>query len=137
MGEARADPGIVSAGRNTLGAMARELTADEKAQVISFPIAYDGVGMVVQSLNQLAASGPRIWAVSIASRSLTGRTSAERMSPSSSSTRGEGHALREVFMKHVGLTREEMTRYTGVTVGDNAPGHPRVIPNATGSIWLM
>ena len=39
-------------------------------------------------------------------------------------------------MKHVGLTREEMTRYTGVTVGDNAPGHPRVIANATGSIGL-
>src|SRR3954466_490992 len=41
------------AGRNHLGAMARELTAEEKAQVQVYPIAYDGVGIVVQSSNQL------------------------------------------------------------------------------------
>ena len=35
--------------------MARELTPEEKAQVIAFPIAYDGVGIVVHASNQIAA----------------------------------------------------------------------------------
>src|SRR4051812_22173745 len=43
------------AGRNSLGAMARELTPEEKTQVIAFPIAYDGVGIIVHASNQLAA----------------------------------------------------------------------------------
>ena len=47
------------AGRNSLGAMARELTPEEKAQVIAFPIAYDGVGIVVHASNQIAGSDDR------------------------------------------------------------------------------
>src|SRR5215213_10198429 len=41
------------AGRNTLGAMARELTPEEKAQVQAFPIGYDAIGIVVHKSNSV------------------------------------------------------------------------------------
>jgi hypothetical protein len=50
--------------------------------------------------------------------------------------KAEGHALREVFMKHTGLTPDEMTKHTDVTAGDNAQVI-RVIANTTGAIGYV
>jgi phosphate transport system substrate-binding protein len=108
------------AGRNSLGAMARELTPEEKAQVITFPIAYDGVGIVVHASNQIAgvttAQLRQIYRKQITSWSSFGG----RDDPIVVVHKAEGHATREVFMKYIGLTPDEMTRFTDVTAGDNA-----------------
>src|SRR5204863_6974378 len=50
--------------------------------------------------------------------------------------KGEGHALREVFMKYTGLTPDEVTRYTDVTAGDNAQVI-RVIANTANAIGYV
>ena len=124
------------AGRNSLGAMARELTPEEKAQVIAFPIAYDGVGIVVHASNQIAGVTTddlrRIYRKEITNWSSFGG----RDEPIVVVHKGEGHGLREVFMKHMGLTPDEMTKHTDVTAGDNAQVI-RVIANTTGAIGYV
>jgi phosphate transport system substrate-binding protein len=108
------------AGRNSLGAMARELTAEEKAQVITFPIAYDGVGIVVHASNPLAKVTTddlrRIYRKQVTNWSSFGGRD-ERIVVVH---KGQGHATREVFMNYTGLTPQEMVTYTDVTAGDNA-----------------
>jgi phosphate transport system substrate-binding protein len=108
------------AGRNSLGAMARELTPEEKAQVITFPIAYDGVGIVVHASNQIAGVTTeqlrQIYRKQMTSWSSFGG----RDDPIVLVHKAEGHATREVFMKYIGLTPDEITRFTDVTAGDNA-----------------
>ena len=122
--------------RNSLGAMARELTPEEKAQVIAFPIAYDGVGIVVHASNQIAGVTTddlrRIYRKEITNWSSFGG----RDAPIVVVHKGEGHGLREVFMKHTGLTPDEMTKHTDVTAGDNAQVI-RVIANTTGAIGYV
>lgn len=124
------------AGRNSLGAMARELTAEEKAQVIAFPIAYDGVGIVVHASNQIAGVTTdelrRIYRKQVTNWSNFGG----RDAPIVVVHKAEGHALREVFMKHTGLTPDEMTRHTDVTAGDNAQVI-RVIANTADAIGYV
>ncbi len=124
------------AGRNSLGAMARELTAAEKAQVITFPIAYDGVGIVVHASNPLAGVTTedlrRIYRKQVTNWSGFGG----RDAPIVVVHKGEGHATREVFMKHTGLTPEEMTKYTDVVAGDNAQVI-RVVANTAGAIGYV
>jgi phosphate transport system substrate-binding protein len=126
------------AGRNSLGAMARELTPEEKAQVIAFPIAYDGVGIVVHAANQIVEVTTddlrRIYRKQATNWSDFGGQNASIVVVH----KGEGHATREVFMKYTGLTPDEMTRYTDVAAGDNAQVI-RVIantPNAIGYVSL-
>ncbi|MFZ1217846.1 MAG: phosphate ABC transporter substrate-binding protein [Chthoniobacterales bacterium] len=126
------------AGRNSLGAMARELTPEEKAKVIAFPIAYDGVGIVVHASNQIVGVTTddlrRIYRKHVASWSEFGGRNDRIVVVH----KAEGHALREVFMKYTGLTPDEMTGFTDVTAGDNAQVI-RVIansPNAIGYVSL-
>jgi phosphate transport system substrate-binding protein len=124
------------AGRNSLGAMARDLTPEEKAQVIVFPIAYDGVGIVVHASNQIAAVTTddlrRIYRKQVTNWSDFGGQNASIVVVH----KAEGHATREVFMKYTGLTPDEMTRYTDVTAGDNAQVI-RVIANTTNAIGYV
>jgi phosphate transport system substrate-binding protein len=124
------------AGRNSLGAMARDLTPEEKAQVIVFPIAYDGVGIVVHASNQIAAVTTddlrRIYRKQVTNWSDFGGQNASIVVVH----KGEGHATREVFMRYTGLTPDEMTRYTDVTAGDNAQVI-RVIANTTNAIGYV
>jgi phosphate transport system substrate-binding protein len=124
------------AGRNSLGAMARELTPEEKAQVIAFPIAYDGVGIVVHASNRLAGLTTdelrQIYRRQITNWSNFGGRN-ERIVVVH---KGEGHATREVFMKYLGLTPDEMTSNTDVTAGDNAQVI-RVIANTANGIGYV
>jgi phosphate transport system substrate-binding protein len=124
------------AGRNSLGAMARELTPEEKAQVITFPIAYDGVGIVVHSSNQVVGLTTedlrRIYRKQVANWSDFGGPNANIVVVH----KAEGHATREVFMKYTGLTPDEMTRFTDVTAGDNAQVI-RVIANTNNAIGYV
>jgi phosphate transport system substrate-binding protein len=124
------------AGRNSLGAMARELTLEEKAQVISFPIAYDGVGIIVHASNQVAGLTTddlrRIYRRQVTNWSDFGGQNANIIVVH----KAEGHATREVFMKYIGLTPDEMTRFTDVTAGDNAQVI-RVIANANNAIGYV
>jgi phosphate transport system substrate-binding protein len=124
------------AGRNTLGAMARELSAQEKAQVMVFPIAYDAVGIVVHGSNHIPSVTTddlrRIYRKKITNWSGLGGGDI----PIIVVHKGEGHATREVFMKHLGLTPEEMTKYTDVVAGDNAQVI-RVIANTAGAVGYV
>jgi phosphate transport system substrate-binding protein len=124
------------AGRNSLGAMARELTPEEKAQVIEFPIAYDGVGIVVHASNKIAGLTTddlrRIYRKQVANWSDFGGQNANIVVVH----KAEGHATREVFMKYTGLTPDEMTRFTDVTAGDNAQVI-RVIANTANAIGYV
>jgi len=124
------------AGRNSLGAMARELSPEEKAQVVIFPIAYDGVGIVVHASNKIAGltTGDlrQIYRKQITNWSSVGGPD-ERIVVVH---KAEGHATREVFMNYIGLTPEEMISYTDVTAGDNAQVI-RVIANTAGAIGYV
>lgn len=124
------------AGRNSLGAMARELTPEEKVRVTAFPIAYDGVGIVVHASNQVAGLTTeqlqKIYRKEITNwSSFSGRD--ERIVVVH---KAEGHATREVFMNYTGLTPDEMTRFTDVTAGDNAQVI-RVIANTANAIGYV
>lgn len=124
------------AGRNSLGAMARELTPQEKAQVIAFPIAYDGVGIVVHASNPIAGITTeqlrQIYRKQVTHWSSFGARS-ERIVVLHKAV---GHALRDVFMNYTGLTPDEMTRHTDVTAGDNAQVI-RVIANTANAIGYV
>lgn len=124
------------AGRNSLGAMARELTPAEKAQVIAFPIAYDGVGIVVHASNQTAGVTTeqlrQIYRKQITQWSDFGGRNDRIVVVH----KAEGHALREVFMNYTGLTPDEITRHTDVTAGDNAQVI-RVIANTANAIGYV
>jgi phosphate transport system substrate-binding protein len=124
------------AGRNSLGAMARELTAEEKAKVIAFPIAYDGVGIVVHATNPIAGLTTdelrQIYRKQVTQWSNFGG-GADRIVLVH---KAEGHALREVFMNYTGLTPDEMTAHTDVTAGDNAQVI-RVIANSANAIGYV
>lgn len=124
------------AGRNSLGAMARELTPEEKAQVIAFPIAYDGVGIVVHATNPIVAVTTddlrRIYRKQVTNWSDFGGRNASIVVVH----KAEGHALREVFMNYTGLTPDEMTKFTDVTAGDNAQVI-RVIANTANAIGYV
>lgn len=124
------------AGRNSLGAMARELIPEEKAQVIAFPIASDGVGIVVHASNPVASLTTeqlrQIYRKEIVDWSSFGGRNDRIVVVH----KAEGHALRQVFMKYTGLTPDEVTRYTDVTAGDNAQVI-RVIANTANGIGYV
>jgi phosphate transport system substrate-binding protein len=124
------------AGRNSLGAMARELTPAEKAQVIAFPIAYDGVGIVVHASNQIAGMTTdelrQVYRKQITHWSSVGGRNDRIVVVH----KAEGHALREVFMNYTGLTPAEMTQHSDVIAGDNAQVI-RVIANTANAIGYV
>jgi phosphate transport system substrate-binding protein len=124
------------AGRNTLGAMARELTPTEKAQVIAFPLAYDGVGIVVHATNPIAGLTTdalrQIYRKQVTHWSSFGGRNERIVAVH----KAEGHALREVFMNYTGLTPDEMTQHSDVIAGDNAQVI-RVIANTANAIGYV
>lgn len=124
------------AGRNSLGAMARELTPEEKAQVIAFPIAYDGVGIVVHASNQIVGVTTEQLRQIYRRRITNWSDFGGRNDRIVVVHKAEGHALREVFMKYTELTPDEVTRYTDVTAGDNAQVI-RVIANTANAIGYV
>lgn len=105
-------------GLNDLGAMARDLTEEEAAQVMVFPIAHDGVGVVVHGDNALAAvtTGQlqQIYRGEITNWQALGGADAEIVVVN----KAEGHATLETFLKHTGLQRAELD--VDVVAGDNA-----------------
>lgn len=124
------------AGRNSLGAMARELTAEEKAQVQAHPIAYDGVGIVVHSSNKLVEITTEELRQIYRKQKTAWSQLGGPETPIVVVHKAEGHALREVFMKHLEFTPDEMTRYADVVAGDNAQVI-RVISNTAGAIGYV
>lgn len=124
------------AGRNSLGAMARELTPEEKARVMAFPIAYDGVGIIVHASNQITGVTTeqlrQIYRKQITNWSSFGGRDDRIVVVH----KAEGHATREVFMNYIGLAPDEMTRHTDVTAGDNAQVI-RVIANTPDAIGYV
>lgn len=124
------------AGRNDLGAMARELTPEEDAQVAKYPVARDGVGIVVHASNPVAGLATedlrRIYRKELRDWRPLGGPDAEIVVV----TKAEGHATLETFLAHTGLGRAELR--VDVVAGDNAQVI-RVVantPNAVGYVSL-
>jgi len=105
-------------GQNDLGAMARDLTSEEAAQVNVFPIAYDGVGIAVHEDNTLkaitTAQLQAIYRGQVTNWRDMGCDDAEIVVIN----KAEGHATLETFLKHTGLDRSELK--VDVIAGDNA-----------------
>lgn len=105
-------------GQNDLGAMARDLTAEEATQVNVFPIAHDGVGIAVHGDNPLpaitTAQLQAIYRGQLTNWQDLGGKDAEIVVVN----KAEGHATLESFLKHTGLKRGELD--VDVIAGDNA-----------------
>lgn len=122
------------AGRNDLGAMARDPTPEEAAQILTFPIAYDGVGIVVHASNPVRAVTTeqlrQIYLKQLGNWSDLGGNDAEIVVV----TKGEGHATLETFLQHTGLDREALQ--ADVVGGDNAQVI-RVVANTPDAIGYV
>ena len=122
------------AGRTDLGAMARELTQQEEAAVVKFPIAYDGVGIAVHADNGiegLTTAG----LIAVYQGKITNWR--ELGGPDRDITKvhkAEGHATLEVFLGHTGLTRADVR--ADVVAGDNAQVI-RAVSNTKGAIGYV
>ena len=118
------------AGRNDMGAMARELTAEERSQVVSFPIAYDGVGIALHSDNPLVDLTTdqlrAIYRKEITNWKDLGGADQEIVVIN----KAEGHATLESFLNHTGLDRRELN--VDVVAGDNAQVIRSVTSSAAG-----
>ncbi len=106
------------AGRNHLGAMARDLTPEEAQQVKAFPIAYDGVGIVVHQKNPLTGITTeqlrKIYRKEIRNWSELGGTDDTIVVVS----KAEGHATLKTFLQHTQLDRSAVQ--ADAIGGDNA-----------------
>ena len=122
------------AGRNDLGAMARELTAEEEARVLKFPVAYDGVGILVHASNPVDALTTedlrRIYRKQQRDWGAFGGAGEEIVVV----TKAEGHATLESFLEHTGLGRGELE--VDVAGGDNAQVI-RVVANTENAIGYV
>lgn len=122
------------ADRNDLGAMARDLTDDEAAQVRSFPIAEDGVGVVVHRSNPVREVTTeqlrRIYRKEVTNWRQVGGGDA----PIVVVTKAQGHATLETFLEHAGLRRSELA--VDVVGGDNAQVI-RVVANTANAIGYV
>ncbi len=122
------------AGRNDLGAMARELLPEEAHNVQAFPIAYDGVGIVVHASN--TATGitteqlQRIYRKAIVNWTKLGGVDAEIVVVS----KAEGHATLQTFLDHIQLDRSNLR--ADVVGGDNAQVI-RVVANTPHAIGFV
>ena len=85
-----------------MGAMAREPTAEEMAQITAFPIAYDGIGIVVHASNPIRGMTTRdlrrIYRKEVRRWTAFGGRDADIMVV----TKAEGHATLETFLAHTG-----------------------------------
>ena len=122
------------AGRNDLGAMAREPSPEELQQVLRFPIAYDGVGVVVHASNPLTrittAELRRIYRQEVDNWQALGGAD----EPIVAVTKAAGHATLETFLEHTGLDRSELR--VDVVGGDNAQVI-RVVANSPGAVGYV
>lgn len=123
------------AGRNDLGAIARDLTAEESSQVKSIPIAYDGVGIVVNSSQQdlkglTTADLRKIYRKEITDWSKLGGKPGKIVTVNKAS----GHATLKVFLKHVKLEAAQVK--SDVVAGDNAQVL-RVVASTEGAIGYV
>ncbi len=122
------------AGRNDLGAMARDPTPEEEARIVKLPIAYDGVGVVVHASNPVAGvtTGDlrQIYARQIRNWSELGGADEEIVAVS----KAAGHATLETFLRHTGLARSRLE--ADVVGGDNAQ-IIRVVANTEGAVGYV
>jgi phosphate transport system substrate-binding protein len=116
-------PGLADceAGRNDLGAVARDLTPEEKTKVMVFPIGYDAIGIVVNKKNQIAAVTTEELGKIYRRKITTWSSLNGQDSPIKLVHRAPEHATRGVFMKYVGLTEEDMQKFPpDIVAGPNA-----------------
>lgn len=122
------------AGRNDLGAMARDLTPQEADQVLQFPIALDGVGVVVHAANPITELTTedlrRIYRKDIHDWSQLGAAAGSIVAV----TKAAGHATLETFLEHTDLDPAELE--VDVVGGDNAQVI-RVVANTTQAIGYV
>lgn len=122
------------AGRNDLGAMARDLLPDEARNVNTYPIAYDGVGIVVHASNGVSGVSTvqlqRIYRKDITNWSALGGADAKIVVVS----KAEGHATLETFLNHTRLDRSDLQ--VDVVGGDNAQVI-RVVANTPHAIGFV
>lgn len=122
------------AGRNDMGAMARELTPEEEAQVTKFPVALDGIGIVVHATNPVPGLTTedlrRIYRKEERNWSAFGGPDAEIVVIN----KAEGHGTLECFLHYVGLERTEIS--ADVVGGDNAQ-IIRVVENTENAIGYV
>ena len=106
------------AGRNQMGAMARELTETENSQVKKYPIAFDGVSLITHGTNPVTdlttESLRKIYRGEITNWNQLGGADAGIVVVS----KAEGHATLESFLAHTKLGREDLQ--VDVVAGDNA-----------------
>ena len=123
------------AGRNDFGAMARELTPEEAAQVSRFAIAKDGVGVLVHASNDVPGLTTedlrRIYKKDMRSWRQLGSSLEE---PIVVVTKAAGHATLETFLEHTGLDPAELE--VDVVGGDNAQVI-RVVANTPAAIAFV
>ncbi len=122
------------AGRNDMGAMARDLLPQERQHVKAFPIAYDGVGIVVHASNPVDG-------VSTAQLRQIYRKETRNWTALGGSdgtivvvTKAEGHATLETFLNHTGLDRSELQ---ADVVGGNNAQVIRVVANTPKAIGFV
>ena len=121
-------------GRNDLGAMVREPTPEEAREITLFPIAYDGVGILVNEENPLRAITTeqlrRIYRKE--ERDWRAFTTWER--EITVVNRAEGHATLDTFLEHTGLSRDDVK--PDAVGGDNAQ-IIRLIANSKSAIGYI
>lgn len=105
-------------GRNDLGAMAREPTPEEARQIALFPIAYDGVGIVVNAENPLDAITTEQLRRIYRKQERDWRAFTNWDREITVVNRAEGHATLETFLEHTGLSRDDIK--PDAVGGDNA-----------------
>lgn len=123
-------------GQADLGAMARDLSPEEAAQVQVFPIAHDGVGFVVHSNNPLQAITTDQVRQIYRGQRTNWRDFGHNDATIVVVNKAEGHATLETFLKHTGLGRAELD--VDVVAGDNAQVIRTVAntPNAIGYVSI-
>jgi phosphate transport system substrate-binding protein len=122
------------AGRNDLGAMAREPTPEEARQIEIFPVAYDGVGIVVNTANPLESIATEQLRRIYRKQERDWRAFATWDGPITVVNRAEGHATLEAFLEHTGLRRDEIE--PDAVGGDNAQ-ILRLVANSSSAIGYV
>ncbi len=124
------------AGRNTMGAMARELTTKEASLVRAFPVALDGVGIVVHESNSLKSLTTEELRKIYLKKTSSWEDLGGGPGPIVVVNKAEGHATLEVFLEHTSIERAALSRNSDVVAGDNAQVI-RVVANTKGAIGYV
>ncbi|WP_168204083.1 phosphate ABC transporter substrate-binding protein [Aliikangiella coralliicola] len=120
--------------QNDLGAVARELTLEEKDQFEVFPVAYDGVAIITNSstnILELTTEDLR----KVYRKEITNWQSFNGVnSPITVVNKSDGHATLEVFLQHTQLHRREIK--SDVIAGNNSQVI-KSVANIPGSIGYV